>query len=111
MAAQVFHVADFEAAFLHRADDGGQVRQLAVREHVFVDELAAAVRAVALLDVGRGDAVVHHDAARRQQPANAAEVLRQVVHAHVLEHADARDAVELARDVAVVLQADLDTVL
>jgi hypothetical protein len=31
-----------------------------------------------------------------------------VLHAHVLEHADAGDAVELAAHVAVVLQADLD---
>ncbi|KAF1858522.1 hypothetical protein Lal_00015039 [Lupinus albus] len=111
VAAQVFHVAHFEAAFLHRADDGGQVRQLAVREHVFVDELAAAVRAVALFDVRRGDAVVHHDPTRRQQLVDAVEVRRQVVHAHVLEHADARDPVELAGDVAVVLQPDLDAVL
>jgi hypothetical protein len=43
VAAQVFHVAHFQPAFLHGADHGRQVRQLAVREHVFVDELAAAV--------------------------------------------------------------------
>ena len=38
------------------------------------------------------------------------EVPRQVLAADVLEHADARDAVELAFDVAIILQTDLDLV-
>ena len=111
VAAQVFDVAHFEAALLHGADHGGEVGQFAVREHVFADEVAAAVGAGALLDVGGRDAVVHHHAVRGQQLVDVAEVRRQVVHAHVLEHADAGDALELAVDVAVVLQADFDLVL
>jgi DNA-binding NtrC family response regulator len=43
VAAQVFDVAHFQPALLHGRITVRQVRQLAVREHVAVDELAAAV--------------------------------------------------------------------
>ncbi|MNK35689.1 hypothetical protein D3C87_542200 [compost metagenome] len=111
VAAQVLHVEGFEPALLHGLQRQADVRQLAVGEHVAVDEVAAAVRHAAALGVGRGDAVVHDDAVVGQQLLHALEVLGQVLAAHVLEHADAGDAVELARHVAVVLQADLDAVL
>ncbi len=54
--------------------------------------------------------MVHGHAVVRQQVANTAEIGRQVGLAHVLEHADAGNAVELAGGVAVVLEADLDAV-
>lgn len=55
--------------------------------------------------------MVHGDAAIGQQLVDAAEIARQVLAPDVLEHADAGDAVELAGQVAVVLDADLDLVL
>ena len=54
--------------------------------------------------------MVHRHAVRRQQLVDDGKVVGQVLQAHVLEHAHAGDAVELARHVAVVLQADLDQV-
>ena len=55
--------------------------------------------------------MVQRPAARRQQVVDDAEVGTQILQPHVLEHADAADAVERALHVAVVLQANFDAVL
>ena len=112
VAAQVFHVQRLQPAFLQRAQHGADVRQLAAREHVAVDEGAAAVAGLAVVRVGAGDAVVHGPALGLEQAADVAEIGCQVVQPHVLEHAHAGDAVERpVGHVAVVLQPDLDAIL
>ncbi len=68
------------------------------------------MRGLAALGIGGCDAVVHHDAAIGQQLADMPEIAREILAAHVLEHADAGDTVVLAADLAVVLQADLDAI-
>ncbi len=108
--AQAFDVNRFEPAALRRFEREADVRQLAVREHVAVDEFAAAERRLAAFRVGRRDPVVHRDAVVGEQVMDAREVERQVLAADVLEHPDARDAVELAFDLAVILQTNLDPV-
>lgn len=107
---QAFDVNRFEAAALCGFQREADVRQFAVREHVAVDELAAAERRLAAFRVGGRDAVVHRDAVVGEQVVDAREIERQVLAPDVLEHPDARDAVELAVDLAVVLQPDLDPV-
>lgn len=108
---QALDVDRLEPAALRRFEREADVRQLAVREHVAIDEFAAAERRFAAFRVGRRDAVVHRDAVVDEQLAHAREVERQILAADVLEHPDARDAVELPVDFAIVLQADLDLVL
>src|SRR5437879_2129195 len=57
--------------------------------------------------VGAGDAVVEEEAAWAEQIVDGAEVARQVLHADVIEHAQAGDLVEgeeAAGGVAVVEQ-------
>ncbi len=112
VAAQVLHVESFETPFLQGAQHGADVRQLAAREHIAVDEMPPAQARLAVEGVGAGDAVVHHPAIGLEQAADVAEVAHQVLQPHVLEHAHAGDAVKRrVLHVAVVLQADVDAVL
>lgn len=108
--AQAFDVNRLESAALRRFEREADVRQLAVRKHVAIDEFAAAERRFAAFRVGRRDPVIHRDAVVGQQLADAREIERQVLAADVLEHPDARDAVELAFDLAIILQTNLDPV-
>ena len=88
------------------------VRELAAREHVFLDEVAdAAAEALCAERVVR-DAVVQHEPAGLQDPADLAEIAREARDADVLEHADARDLVVrlVVGQVEVVEQLDLDAV-
>lgn len=111
VAAQAFDVKRFQATVLRGGERQRDMRQFALREDVAIDEIAATHRGLAAVGVGGGDAVVHGDTAIGQQVVDAAEVPRQVLAPDVLEHADAGDAVELAGEVAVVLDADFDLVL
>src|SRR5690606_16702508 len=87
--------------------------QLAVGEHVLRDEVARAAADAAVVDVGRGDAVLERQAAGLEQAVDDAEVFGQVLQADVLEHADRADAVvdPGAGNVPVVGELDLDAIL
>ena len=87
------------------------MRQFAVRKHVLADEGPGAQRRAPAVRVGRGDAVVHHQATVLEQCIQAPEIPLQVLQAHVFEHADRGDPVKAAVHVAVVLQADLHAAL
>src|SRR6185437_3313085 len=60
------------------------------------------------------NAVIKHQAAGAQQSASDAEIERQILQSHVLEHSDAGDLVEdpaaialtVAREIAVIAQLD-----
>src|SRR5688572_2183992 len=91
--SQALHVPAFEALLGHFLDDVGNVRELAPREHVFVDE-GADVAADLFSSHGiQRNAVIEHDPTGFQEPPDLAEVARQVPATDVLEHPDARDLV------------------
>src|SRR5262249_16976054 len=105
--AQALDVAHLEARVLERGDDVADLMELAVREDVALDEHrgVGARRG----DGGPPDAVVQEAAAGAQQLEEPAAVLVEAVAPDVLVHADRADRiVGSVRDVAVVLQAELD---
>src|SRR5690606_34199363 len=108
---QAFHIDDFQPGLADAAADAHQMRQLAVRKDVAVDELAGTMPDRATVDVPGGDAVIHHQPARTYGVEQPLAVQRQVGVADVLEHADADDLVETAilRQIPVIhkLQGDL----
>ena len=84
--------------------------QLAVGEHVAVDE-AAPLEVRPFVARRPADRVVEQPSLRPQQRVQVGEVLVQARLADVLEHADRADGVERpVGDRAVVLQAELDAV-
>src|SRR5262245_16836576 len=107
--SQAFGIPHLEALPRHLFDHRGDMRELAAREDILIDELADAAAELSVAQRVRRDAVVQHQAARPQQPMDLGEVGWQVALAHVLEHADARDLVEtlIVGNVAVILQPDL----
>ncbi|SAL89014.1 hypothetical protein AWB74_08862 [Caballeronia arvi] len=84
--------------------------QLAIGEYVPIDECAAAESRLTRVRARRSNAVVHGDTLLGKKALHTYEVLRKIAAAHMLEHADARHAVEAASDFAIVLQPDFDAI-
>src|SRR6478752_4958365 len=104
----VLVVLHLEAGVLHGRDDRPRADQLAVREHVAVDERAGVGRLV----VRARDAVVEQAAPGLEVVVDPAEVRRVVLHPDVLGEADRGDRVEAGLlDVAVVHEPDLGEVV
>ena len=112
MLAQALDVAHLEPGVAASRDTtDADLVQLAVGEHVPVDEAAAARTAVARAPAGELIPWFSSRPSGREQPVQAPEVLVELRRADVLEHADRADRVErTVVDVAVVLDADLDEV-
>src|SRR5258708_1549825 len=83
-----------------------QVDDLAPGENVTGNEQALGV---ALHWGGARDAVIQEQAFRSQKSVDFAEIRFQVRPAHLLEHTDRRDLVELAHEIAIIhlLNGDL----
>src|SRR5512135_2894026 len=82
------------------------MRKLAMWEYVFINELTAAVWHLPISHVGRGNAMVHYDAILCKERIYLLEVGGQMFQSDMFEHAYAGDAVEPARNIAIILQPD-----
>ena len=111
MRPQTFDIVDLEAGPLHPELDVADAVELAVREHVAIDELGRDGPVPALLVMG--DAVVEEQPARTQHTLDCRIVGRQIREADMLEHADAGHLVvdRHAVEIAVVAQLDGDEIL
>src|SRR5258708_22351043 len=110
--AQALDVPGLEIGALHPRAHAPDFVQLAVGEHITVDEAAPRESRPLAGRPGPGDAVVQHAAARAYQPAQRREVLVELRRAHVFEHSDRADRVEgSVAHVAVILHPDLDPIL
>ncbi|MNE25139.1 hypothetical protein D3C80_1184600 [compost metagenome] len=111
MQAQAFHVHHLQPRFTDVGADHRQVRQLAMGEHVAVDELTCTTPDRAAIDVLGGDTVVHHQPPFPHGAEQLLAIQRQVGMPDMLEHADTDHLVETAilGQVSVVenLQVDL----
>jgi len=74
MGAQVFGVEAFKAAARGGAQHVGGMHQFAAREYVILDEFGDAAADAAASGLGRGDAVVEHQAAGFQQRSDLVEI-------------------------------------
>src|SRR5438094_890373 len=106
-------VRNLESRARHLVKHEGKMRKLPVREHVAVDEFPRTQPHPMVVGIACRDAVIHDEPALGQQRADFREISLEMAQAHMLEHADARDLVEndLARDIAIVLQAHLAAAL
>ncbi|MNZ41380.1 hypothetical protein D3C78_589280 [compost metagenome] len=110
VGAEVLEVQQVHVAV---AADGGQHRldrrQRAAGEDVALDEVDAVARlAVAL--VADGDGLQQHQPVRLEQLRALAEVLGQVAVADRLDHLDRHQLVELAVELAIVLEQQGDAI-
>jgi len=98
-----------ESRALERECNAGKMEGSGVGEDVALGERPRLGVAMAQA----GDAMVEQPPARVQQPREHTRVLIDAVGPDVLDHTNARDRVELigAHQVAIVTQANLDTIL
>src|SRR6266849_10822471 len=113
VAPQRLGVGNLEPRERHLAKHERKMRELPVREYVAVDEFPRTQPHPAVIGIARRDAVIHDEPALGQQRSDFREISLEMEQADMLEHADARDLVEnaLARNIAVVLQANLAAAL
>ena len=86
MLAQVLLVTDLEAGGVHDAHDVSGAGELAVGEHVAVDETVLVVALLAV--IGARDGVIEHAAQWLELRVTEGEVRRVVLAADVLGEAD-----------------------
>src|SRR6202035_612023 len=106
--AEALDVTGVEAGALDRELDAGERKGLAVGGHVAGGEQ---ILVRVMVGVQRGDRVVQERRAGPQEPEQGVRIAVDLVLAHVLGHADARDSVEGGgRQLAVVRHTDLHLV-
>src|SRR4051794_21841427 len=104
---EALDVLDLEPRAFQSELDARQGKRIAVREHVALRERSRLRR----IRVEACDAVVQQPAAAREELAQLLRVDVDLVFTDVLDHADARDRVELlAAELAVVRHPDVDLV-
>src|SRR5579872_2750388 len=103
MPPQIFHIQNFEAGVFRGMNDVVQVNKLTAWKNGARNEQALGV---ALYRRGTRDPVIQKQAVGSKQLRNGAKILFQVSAADVLEHADGRNLIEYAGDIAIVHFAD-----
>src|SRR3954468_9624014 len=107
MRTQAFDVVTLELRRSHELDFARKVGNFPARKYIAVDKVRHVRTQAARVEPGRGESMVHEQAAGREQPIEFSEVRRQGFLADMLEHTDARDLVEwlVLGEIAIVEQA------
>ncbi len=100
-----FYIRDQQPFMLDRRHDFAQGRDVAPREDILGDERIGRGQRIELADrVEQGDAFVG------KQVVHTLEEAPVMGRAHMLEHADGDDAVELALEIAIVAKLEIDRI-
>ena len=113
MRPQILDVDGLQSAVAERFQYLADVHQFPAWEYVLLDEIAHAAAELGVIGAAGRNAVVHHQAARAQEPADFREISGQLGAPDMLEHPDRCDFVERPGffQLAVIQQYHPDAVL